>query len=171
MADAGKDHECCSRQALLRCRSVDPHRKDPVFLGPRQRDRTWQRVKRRYAFRCAEQVIGDIAPDQIADGIDGLLGGEPFGVRRDIPHADAAHRCPAKGERGQRLGSVGEAPKPPDRAGRVRFIGEPGVQKPAGDNAHTERARPRRASSIAIQPPIELPAMWRWPSWVRSMSG
>lgn len=34
----------------------------------------------------------------------------------------------------------------------------PDVQNPAGDKAQTERARPRRASSIAIHPPIEFPA-------------
>ena len=31
-------------------------------------------------------------------------------------------------------------------------------QNPPGESAHTERARPLRASSIAIHPPIELPA-------------
>jgi len=33
-----------------------------------------------------------------------------------------------------------------------------GVQKPAGENAHTERTARPRASSSAIAPPIELPA-------------
>ncbi len=36
---------------------------------------------------------------------------------------------------------------------------EPGSQPPPGASATTERARPRRASSRAIQPPSEFPAM------------
>jgi hypothetical protein len=43
---------------------------------------------------------------------------------------------------------------------RVESVWElrPAYQNPAGDNAHTVAARPRRAGSMAIQPPIKLPA-------------
>ena len=116
------------------------------------------------AIAGLDQLLGDRAADASSAPASRIARADPIAVDGDVAAAPSG----GSGETRARVGSIAGA------RGRCRATApcssvedplassssQPSSQKPAGESAQTECARPRRASSSAIQPPIELPARW-----------
>ena len=134
-----------------------------VVLQPCDGDPAWQGIQ-----RC-DLVIGPNKFVDVDGGADDLV--KQLKALRRSSSVSVASGCRASRVDAPSPTSAPTRQRDP-RDGRKRPIAKifracwltwdcalsPAYQKPAGANAHTVAARPRRANSMAIQPPTERPA-------------
>ena len=101
-----------------------------------------------------------VQPSEIVGAVHHLRGREAVAVRA-LSFIAQRRKRPDRASAGKR-GRPIRAWRIVARSLSVSSLGRrrPAGQHPAGESAHTESARPRRASSSETQPPMELPTRW-----------
>ena len=147
------------RQQGTCARSLQAVGEQPVVRAPGDRQR-----RRRELLRRGERVAverrqrageGRRGP-RVAQRRDGLLGGQPSGTAERLPQQRRASR--ARALNASKAGRAARGVRASDTSEAWQKRRSAAVQKPAGEIAVAVATAPRRASSSAIAPPIELPA-------------
>jgi hypothetical protein len=117
-----------------------------------------QRIQRRDVPDVRRKVIVDCAGECVVSPLDGLGRGQSISMDGSVAESESAQSCRSKHqwEGGSHKAAQRSTLFNDLKARACKTV--PEDHRPGGDRAHTVAARPRRANSIAIKAPMELPA-------------
>ncbi len=139
-------------------------RQHPVLLADHQMRRrarlgqfqqAWQRQ------RLDQHLVVGRAVRDVVDDVEHVVVGQAVGVRADRQIGRAGGRTAASARAAEQPSCTSQTGRPARNLPTIsNFAGVKWCQPPAGAMPVSVRARPRRSSSKATQPPSELPTMW-----------